>query len=162
MIEFIRPLYNWLQQFTNHYLRLDTLDFWPQFTTPLHRYTASRQSHIATDGLSVSKSWCRAPSEAHNQIFITVWQLQPCFCGALSLTGGRVCLLYILLALAIAVYLVSEFLGTRDHILLSHIRDFPFRRLLRLRATVEVFDPASTRDFCYVIHKNSVRTSQET
>jgi hypothetical protein len=30
------------------------------------------QSHIATDGQSVSKSWCRAPSEAHDQIFITL------------------------------------------------------------------------------------------
>jgi hypothetical protein len=33
------------------------------------------QSHIATDGQSVSKSWCRAPSGSHDQIFITVWQL---------------------------------------------------------------------------------------
>jgi hypothetical protein len=32
----------------------------------------SSQSHIATDGRSVSKSWCRAPSGAHDQIFITV------------------------------------------------------------------------------------------
>jgi hypothetical protein len=30
------------------------------------------QSHIATDGQSVSKSWCRAPSGAHDQIFIAV------------------------------------------------------------------------------------------
>jgi hypothetical protein len=30
------------------------------------------QSHIATDGQSISKSWCRAPSGAHDQIFITV------------------------------------------------------------------------------------------
>jgi hypothetical protein len=28
-------------------------------------------SHIAIDGLSVSKSWCRAPSGTHDQIFIT-------------------------------------------------------------------------------------------
>jgi hypothetical protein len=37
------------------------------------------QSHIATDGQSVSKSWCRAPSGAYDQIFITVWQLRSCF-----------------------------------------------------------------------------------
>jgi hypothetical protein len=43
-----------------------------------------------------------------------------------------VCLLYVLLDLASAVFLGSESLGTRDHILLSHIWDFPFRRLLRL------------------------------
>jgi hypothetical protein len=50
------------------------------------------QSHIATDGQSISKSWCRAPSGADDQIFITAWQLRSCFCGAPSLTRGRVCL----------------------------------------------------------------------
>jgi hypothetical protein len=55
-----------------------------------------------------------------------------CWFGAPSLTRGRVCRLQLLLALASAVILGSESLGTRDHILLSHIRDFPFRRLLRL------------------------------
>jgi hypothetical protein len=44
----------------------------------------------------------------------------------------RVYLLYMLLALASAVFLGSESLGIRDHILLSQIWDFPFRRLLRL------------------------------
>jgi hypothetical protein len=50
------------------------------------------QSHIATDGQSVSKSWCWAPSGAYDQIFITVWQLRSCFffCGAPSLTRGQV------------------------------------------------------------------------
>jgi hypothetical protein len=43
------------------------------------------QSHITTDGQSVSLSWCRAPSWAHDQILITVWQLLPCpWEGALS------------------------------------------------------------------------------
>jgi hypothetical protein len=37
-----------------------------------------------------------------------------------------------LLPLASVVFLGSESLGTRDHILLSQILDFPFRRLLRL------------------------------
>jgi hypothetical protein len=45
---------------------------------------------------------------------------------------GWVYLLYMLLALASAVFLGSKSLGTRDHILLSQILDFPFRRLLRL------------------------------
>jgi hypothetical protein len=58
--------------------------------------------------------------------------LRVCSCGALSLTRGRVCLLQLLLALASAVILRSESRGTRCHILLSQIRDFPFRRLLRL------------------------------
>jgi hypothetical protein len=43
------------------------------------------------------------------------------FVGAPSLTRGRVCLLYMLLALARVVFLWSESLGTRDHILLSQI-----------------------------------------
>jgi hypothetical protein len=61
------------------------------------------QSHIATGGHSVSKSWYRAPSGAHGQICITVWQLRSCFCGTPSLTRGRICLFYMLLALASAV-----------------------------------------------------------
>jgi hypothetical protein len=94
-----------------------------------------RQSHIAIDGQSINKSWCRAPSGAHDQIFITVWQLRSCFCGAPSLTRGRVCLLYMLLALASAAFVGSESFVTRDCILPSQIWDFPFRRLLRLAET---------------------------
>jgi hypothetical protein len=45
----------------------------------------SGQSHIATDGHSVSKSWYRAPSGVYEQISVTVWQLRSCFLwGALS------------------------------------------------------------------------------
>jgi hypothetical protein len=62
--------------------------------------SSQSQSHIATDGQSINKPWCRAPSGAHDQIFITVWQLRSCFCGAPSLTRGRVCLLHMLLVLA--------------------------------------------------------------
>jgi hypothetical protein len=47
-------------------------------------------------------------------------------------TRGRVCCLQLLLILASAVILGSESLGTRNHILLSQIWDFPFRPLLRL------------------------------
>jgi hypothetical protein len=47
-----------------------------------HLHTVSplcqSQSHIATDGQSVCLSWCRAPSGAHGQILITVWQLLSC------------------------------------------------------------------------------------
>jgi hypothetical protein len=43
-----------------------------------------------------------------------------------------VCRLQLLLALASAVILRSEFHGTRDHILLSQIRNSLIRRLLRL------------------------------
>jgi hypothetical protein len=43
---------------------------------PTFKYRISSQSqsqsYIATDGRSISKSWCRAPSGAHDQIFIIV------------------------------------------------------------------------------------------
>jgi hypothetical protein len=50
-------------------------------------------------------------------------------CGAPSLTRGP---LELLLALASAVILGSKSHGTRDHSLQSQIRDFLFRRFLRL------------------------------
>jgi hypothetical protein len=49
-----------------------------------------------------------------------------------SLTRGWVCHLQLVLAFASAFILRYEFRGTRDNILLSQIRDFCFRRLLRL------------------------------
>jgi hypothetical protein len=52
------------------------------------------------------------------------------FWGAFS--DERTGLSFMLLVLASAVILGSESLGTRDHILLTQIWDFPFRRLLRL------------------------------
>jgi hypothetical protein len=100
--------------------------------TAFTMYVSKSNTLRLTVSQSVSKSWCWAPFGAHDQIFITVWQLRPCFCGAPSLTRGGVCLLYMLLVLASAVFLGSESLGTRDHMLLLKIWDFPFRRLLRL------------------------------
>jgi hypothetical protein len=58
---------------------------------------------------------------AYDQIFITVTQLRGCWCGALSLTRGRVCRFQLLLVLASAVILRSESREIRDHILLSRI-----------------------------------------
>jgi hypothetical protein len=50
-------------------------------------------------------------------------QLRVCWCGALPLTRERVCRLQMLLVLASEVILGFESRGTRDHILLSQIRD---------------------------------------
>jgi hypothetical protein len=58
----------------------------------LIRESSQSQSHIATDCESVSLG-VEPPSGAHDPIFITVWQLQSCYCGAPSLRRGRDCLL---------------------------------------------------------------------
>jgi hypothetical protein len=74
--------------------------------------TGQVESYVTTDGQSVSLSWHKAP----------IWGLRPdlyylcdswsCSCGAPSLMRGRVCLLYVLLALVSAFFLGSESLGT--------------------------------------------------
>jgi hypothetical protein len=84
---------------------------------------------------TVSRQVClgiKHPFGAYDQILITVRQLWVCWCEAFALTRGWVCCLQLLLALASAVILGSKSLGTRNHILLSEIRDFPFRCLLWL------------------------------
>jgi hypothetical protein len=102
-------------------------------STRLHSTNSTQsQSHIATDGQSVSKSWCRGPPGAHDQIFVTVWQLRSCFLwGALSYERTSLSFVYAtgpcqrsLSRVRVPWY--------SDHILLSQIWDFPFHRLLRL------------------------------
>jgi hypothetical protein len=111
-------------------------------------------------------------------------QLRVCWCGAPSLTRGRICRLQLLLALASAVILGSESRWTHDHILLSQVRDSPNLEgqvtvfisprnwvpfsspSTTLRAPVEVFKPASTRTLWIrlnsKLYNNPFRTSQET
>jgi hypothetical protein len=79
--------------------------------------SSQSQSHITTDDQSVSKSWCRAATTY--LLLFTSYGLV--FYGAPSLTRGRICLLYMMLALARAFFLEFESHGTCDHILLSQI-----------------------------------------
>jgi hypothetical protein len=88
---------------------------------------------------------------------LLVWQLRSCSCGAPSLTRGRVSLLFVLLALASAVFLGSESLGTRGHILLSQIWDFPFRHLLRLAGSRWRYSTPPPHE--YVIENSSFCTT---
>jgi hypothetical protein len=99
-----------------------TLHFPSLFYTLLVRLLKSK-SHWDWRSVShsASKSWCQAQSGANDQIFITVCIYGLVFVGAPPLMRGRICLLYMLLALASTVSLGSESLGTCDHILLSSL-----------------------------------------
>jgi hypothetical protein len=90
------------------------------------------ESYVTTDGQSASVSWNKAPIWGLRPDFIIVWQLRVYWFGAPSLTRGRVCRLQLPLALASAVIFRPKSRRTRCHILLSQIRDFPFRHPLRL------------------------------
>jgi hypothetical protein len=50
-----------------------------------------RQSHITTDGQSVSTCWCRAQTGTFDQRFFFFSKFLSCPFGAPSLTRGRVC-----------------------------------------------------------------------
>jgi hypothetical protein len=87
------------------------------------------EPYITTDGQPTSLSWNKTP----------IWGLRPDFyyCQTVAdllmwgaLSDERMGLPFTIAARA--VILGSESRGTHDHILLYQIRDFHFRRLLRL------------------------------
>jgi hypothetical protein len=88
------------------------------------------ESYVTIDGQSAGLSFNKAP----------IWGLRPdfyycqlwvCWCGALSLTRGRVYRLQLLLVLASAVTLVRVPWNSRLYFTVSNPR-IQFRRLLRL------------------------------
>jgi hypothetical protein len=71
------------------------------------------QSHVTTDGQSVSQSWCRAPSRTHDQILVLYNDYCGlCPLGAPSLTRGWVCHLS---EVFVMFYVVSEYLHQYIH-----------------------------------------------
>lgn len=83
----------------------------------------SSQINVTADGHSDNLSWCQTPIWCPWSDFNTVKQLRVCWCGAASLTRGRVCSLQWLSGLASAVIHGSKLRGTQDHILLTEIWD---------------------------------------
>jgi hypothetical protein len=106
--------------------------------------TSKSKSHC--DWRSVSKSWCRAPSGAHDQIFITVWHLRSCslWC-ALSLERRGLSFVYAAGSSQRSLSRVRVPWYSRPYFTVSDLR-LPISSPLTIRrVTVEVFDPASTR-----------------
>jgi hypothetical protein len=109
---------------------------------------------------SVSKSWCQATSGAHDQIFITRWQLRSCFCGTSSLTKVWVCLLYKLPALASVFFSSPSPLGLATIFYCLIFETSLFVALTTRRVTVEVFNPAFTRASGNPLGDNIILPSQ--
>jgi hypothetical protein len=86
-----------------------------------------RVSHFTTGGIPpISSSWRRAPWDSQPEFLVLNWT--PAVTVLIWHPLWReewVCHLQLLLALASAFILGSKSHGTRDHILLSQIRDFP-------------------------------------
>jgi hypothetical protein len=111
------------------------------------------------DWRSVSKSFCR-------EIFITLWQLRPCFCGAPSLTRGRVTLFIWCWPLP-----ARSFTGPSPFVLVTIFYCLRFETSFSSppatrRVTVEVFDPASigvwTAQDNFLQDNSSERTTSKT
>jgi hypothetical protein len=124
------------------------------------------QSHIATDEQSISKSWCRAPSGAHDQILILFDSYGLALCGAFSDERKGLSFVYAAGLRQLSLSSVRVPWDSWPYFTVSDLR-LPFSLPpTTCRVTVEVFDPASTRvwgtKFLSIIFKQSVRTSQET
>jgi hypothetical protein len=65
---------------------------WKYSNLPPHGFAAISKSKSTSryDWWSVSIFWFLAHSSSHDQMFVTVWWLLLCLCGASSLTRGQV------------------------------------------------------------------------
>jgi hypothetical protein len=68
------------------------------------------QSYVTIDGQSASLSWCQAPILDLRPDFFFVWQLRVCWCGAPSLTRGRVYLLQCTIYLHFTCYYMNVYI----------------------------------------------------
>jgi hypothetical protein len=116
-VDVFEPTYtrgNWFPESQSYF----TTDCLPSISSSW-RQAPRGQSYVTTDSQSASLSLCQA----------SIWGLRPDFCYCQTVAGllmwGALCLLQLLLVLASAVILGFESCGTRDHILLSQIRDSP-------------------------------------
>jgi hypothetical protein len=99
---------------------------------------------------TVSRPVClgiKHPFGVYDQIFVTVRHLRVCSCGAPSLTRGRICRLQLLLALASGHSRVRGPWHSWPYFTVSDSRLPISSPPTTRRATVEVFDPASTQDW---------------
>jgi hypothetical protein len=122
-------------------------DSWPYFTVSDSSTTAIKSQSYVTTNSSVGKS-VLVPSthlRPTTRSLLFVRQLQACWCGALSLTRGRVYRLYLLLAPGQhSNFWVRVPWDSWPYFTLSYSRlPFPSPPTTR-RVTVEVFEPAST------------------
>jgi hypothetical protein len=137
----------------DHILLSQIWDFLLVASYDSHTHLSQSQSHIATDGRSVSqsviqsvsKSLCRASSGAHNHIFITVWQLRSCFCGVPSLTTEWVSFVYAGGPCQLSFSRVRIPRDSRPYFTVSDLRLTFSSPPTARRVMVDVFDPASTR-----------------
>jgi hypothetical protein len=101
------------------------------------------QSYLTTDGQSAGLSYHLRPATnfSFTSMKIIFRQFQDCYYGVPSMMRGWVSNLQLLLWLANAVFLRSEFHGTHDQILVSHFSDLP-----NLGSQVTVFTSLRNRD----------------
>jgi hypothetical protein len=110
-------------------------------------YPSKSKSKSKSKSHSVSKSWCRAPSGAHGQTLITLWQLRSCFVGRplWREDGSGLSFVYAAGPCHRSLSRIRVPWDSRPYFTVSDLR-LPFSSPpTTRRVTVEVFDPASTR-----------------